>query len=85
MAKKYIGEAFASLFIPGLGQLIKGHKKKGFTLMIAQFGGMIASIILFFTLIGIPIAILIWFVLPIVHIYDIVDAAISNSQELFKF
>lgn len=59
--------ALLSFFIPGLGQIIKGHVGKGILIMI----GMVISIIMIFALIGILTT-------PILYIWNIYDAYNSN-------
>jgi TM2 domain-containing membrane protein YozV len=59
--------ALLSFFIPGFGQLIKGHVIKGILIFI----GMIISIILIFMIIGIITT-------PILWIWNIYDAYNSN-------
>ena len=62
--KKHGIPALISFFIPGLGQLIKGHFIKG--IMIWIFGGL-AAIFLGWTVI-VPVAIWVW------NIYDAYNA-----------
>jgi len=59
--------ALLSFFIPGLGQIIKGHVGKGILIMI----GMVFSVILIFAMIG-------FLTTPILWIWNIYDAYNSN-------
>jgi TM2 domain-containing membrane protein YozV len=59
--------ALLSFFIPGLGQLVKGHIGKG----VVVFFGMIASVALMYAAVG-------FITTPIVWVWQIYDAYTAN-------
>ena len=65
--------ALISLFIPGAGQLIKGH----IGLAIFYFCVAIVAYILILAIIGLALV-------PLVHVFSAADAYNNNTGEFFK-
>jgi len=66
VSEKYGIAALLSFFLPGLGQVVKGHIGKALLIWL----GLVAFFLLSFIVIGIPLLIVLWFW----QIYDAYNA-----------